>query len=94
MQQNRIENWVLDTVSKNIVIFAFYDKNKHNFFDSLCCDKKMLQNQLPGISKSVYLIKRKVLLLLMRQNEKVKICVYFAVEYISHKINRCVCTLL
>ena len=42
VQHHRIENWVLDTVSKNFVILAFF---YHIIFDYLRCDKKMLQNQ-------------------------------------------------
>ena len=44
-EQNRIENLISDTVSKNFVIFAIFDKNLHLVFDELRCDKKMLQNQ-------------------------------------------------
>ena len=35
VQRSHIENWVLDTVSKNFVILAFFDKNQHicNCFD-------------------------------------------------------------
>ena len=45
VQQNCIENWVLDTVSKNFVILAFFWQKSALFFDQLRCDKKMLQNQ-------------------------------------------------
>ena len=45
MQKNRIENSVFDTVSKNFVILAIFDKNLHIVFDELRCDKKKLQNQ-------------------------------------------------
>ena len=46
MQQNRIENWVLDTFGKNFVTLAFYDTFfNHTFFDKLRFDKNMLQNE-------------------------------------------------
>ena len=33
-QQNRIDIWFLDTLSKDLVILAFSDKNQHTFFDT------------------------------------------------------------
>ena len=45
VQQNRIENLVLDTFSKNFAILAFFDKKQHTFFDTYHFENKMLQNQ-------------------------------------------------
>ena len=68
MQQNRIENLVLDTFSKNFVILVFFDKFQHISFDKQLFEKKKKNGTKPlaSIGISVDQVKSKILLLLMR----------------------------
>ena len=62
----------VDTFSTSFVSLAFFHKNMQ-------LTTKMVQNEYSCIDK--YSIQGKILILLIRENECLKICISFAVEY-------------
>ena len=80
MQQNRIENWVLDTVSKNFVILAFLTKNQHNFTTNCVVTRNCCKiNRHPYMHRQICLLSKKENVISFNEvKQRVKICISFA----------------